>query len=379
VIARLVQGGGAAMMFPQAMTGIQLHFTGPGRIRAFGAFAVALSAGAVLGQVFGGVLVAAAGWRSIFLVNVPIVVLAIGAGLRRLPADSPLGSRRIDLPGVLTLVASMALMLVPLTLGAQQGWPPWTWISLAASAIAAAGFAAVERQAVRVGGAPLISMRILAPRVVWAGLATLTATAATYFALLFTVAVYFQFGLGHTAPASAMTLVPWVAAHGTGGGRSLMLNAHVEVVPPGDALAWPQPGAFAGQADAEYVYGRGSCDMKGGLVAAIWAIRALAEAGVRLPGDLILACVQGEEDGGLGTFATLARGWRADGCVIPESTSLDLVPACAGSLTFRLRVPGLAVHASRRTAGVSPVEKFWPVFQALRDPEARAATPTRIR
>ncbi len=158
---------------------------------------------------------------------------------------------------------------------------------------------------------------------------------------------------------------------GTGGGRSLLLNAHVDVVPPGDPQAWSGIGPFSGRADAGFVYGRGSCDMKGGLVAAMWALRALAKAGMRLPGDLLLACVQGEEDGGLGTFATLARGWRADACVIPEPTSLDLVPACAGSLTFRLRVPGLAVHASRRTAGTSAVEKFWPVFRALRELEAR--------
>jgi acetylornithine deacetylase len=163
---------------------------------------------------------------------------------------------------------------------------------------------------------------------------------------------------------------------GTGGGRSLMLNAHVDVVPPGDLRAWPGTGPFSGSADARFVYGRGSCDMKAGLVAAMWAIRALAQAAVRLPGDLVLACVQGEEDGGLGTFATLARGWRADACVIPEPTSLDLVPASAGALTFRLHVPGLAAHASRRTAGMSAVEKFWPVFQALRDLETRRnATP----
>jgi acetylornithine deacetylase len=160
-------------------------------------------------------------------------------------------------------------------------------------------------------------------------------------------------------------------ARGTGGGRSMMLNAHVDVVPPGDPRSWPGHDAFSASADAEFVYGRGSCDMKGGLIAAMWAIRSLAEAGVRLPGDLLLACVQGEEDGGLGTFATLARGWRADACVIPEPTSLDLVPATAGALTFRLRVPGLAAHASRRTAGTSAVEKFWPVFRALRDLEAR--------
>jgi acetylornithine deacetylase len=85
----------------------------------------------------------------------------------------------------------------------------------------------------------------------------------------------------------------------------------------------------------------------------------------------MLACVPGEEDGGLGSYALLRRGWRADLCVVPEPTSLDLVTANAGALTFRLRVPGRATHASRRTEGVSAVEKFVPVLAALRDLETR--------
>ena len=158
---------------------------------------------------------------------------------------------------------------------------------------------------------------------------------------------------------------------GTAGGPSLMLNNHVDVVPPGNLKAWPRDDAFDGAFDATRVYGRGTCDMKGGLASALWAVRALADLQVPLRGDLLLACVVGEEDGGLGTFATLQRGWRADVCVIPEPTSLDLVPANGGALTFRLTVPGLAVHASRRTAGVSAIEKFFPVFAAIRALEAR--------
>lgn len=157
---------------------------------------------------------------------------------------------------------------------------------------------------------------------------------------------------------------------GRSGGRSLMLNNHVDVVPPGNLAAWPHDDAFDGAVDADRVYGRGACDMKGGLAASLWAVRALIELKVPLQGDLLLACVVGEEDGGLGTFATLQRGWTADACVIPEPTSLDLVPANGGALTFRLTVPGLAVHASRRSAGVSAVEKFLPIFAALRTLEA---------
>ncbi len=157
---------------------------------------------------------------------------------------------------------------------------------------------------------------------------------------------------------------------GRGDGRSLMFNSHVDVVPAGDLRAWGEIAPFAGSADGSSVYGRGACDMKGGLVAALWAVRTLATLKVPLRGDVLLACVQGEEDGGLGTYAMLQRGWRADSCVIPEPTSLDLAPGSCGSLTFRLRIPGRATHAARRSSGVSAVEKFWPVFRALRQLEA---------
>ena len=155
---------------------------------------------------------------------------------------------------------------------------------------------------------------------------------------------------------------------GRGGGRSLMLNAHVDVVPPGDLAAWSDD-PFGGETKGGRLYGRGACDMKGGLVAAFWAVRALRRSGVRLTGDVLLACVVGEEDGGLGSYGLLRRGWRADACVIPEPTSLDLVPATAGALTFRLRVRGRATHASRRTEGVSALECFWPVWRALQELE----------
>jgi acetylornithine deacetylase len=162
---------------------------------------------------------------------------------------------------------------------------------------------------------------------------------------------------------------------GGGRGRKLLLNAHVDVVPPGDRAAWTDDDPYSGRMRAGRLYGRGACDMKAGLVAAVWAIRGLRRAGVVLQGDLLLACVVGEEDGGIGTLGLLRRGWRADACVIPEPTGLDLVPANAGALTFRLRVRGYATHASRRTEGISALERFWPVWQALQALEgARNAT-----
>ena len=156
-------------------------------------------------------------------------------------------------------------------------------------------------------------------------------------------------------------------------GRSLLVDGHTDVVPPGDLGAWsgdPYVLRREVRAGREVLVGRGTCDMKAGLVAAIAAARALRAAGVRLAGDLTIAPVVGEEDGGLGTFALVRRGVTADACVVPEPTDLDVVPANGGALTFRLRVPGRATHASRRTEGVSAVEMFLPVLDALRRLEA---------
>ena len=164
--------------------------------------------------------------------------------------------------------------------------------------------------------------------------------------------------------------VATLSGRGDGAGRSLMLNAHVDVVPPGDLGTWGEAGPFGAAIRGGDVLGRGTCDMKAGLVASLWVVRACSALGVPLVGDLLLGTVIGEEDGGLGTYALLQRGWRADACVIPEPTSLDLAPGTSGALTFRLTVTGLAAHASRRLSGVSAIEKFVPVFAALRRLEA---------
>jgi acetylornithine deacetylase len=162
--------------------------------------------------------------------------------------------------------------------------------------------------------------------------------------------------------AEAWGLVARLA--GNANAPTLMLNAHVDVVPPGDVRAW-QGDPFSGEITDGRLYGRGACDMKAGLVAAFAAIRALRRADTTPPGDILFACVVGEEDGGMGTYALLDRGWRADACVVPEPTGLDLVPANAGALTFRLTLRGRATHASRRTEGVSALACFWPIWQAL--------------
>ena len=155
---------------------------------------------------------------------------------------------------------------------------------------------------------------------------------------------------------------------GQGGGKALILNGHVDVVPPGDPANW-HTSPWEGTVRDGRIYGRGSVDMKGGLTCALFAAKAIRESGVRLAGSLFVESVIGEEDGGVGTLAACLRGYHADGAVVVEPTELKVAPSQAGALTFRITVPGLSAHACVREEGVSAVEKFLPVHAALMDLE----------
>jgi acetylornithine deacetylase len=176
--------------------------------------------------------------------------------------------------------------------------------------------------------------------------------------------------------ADALGVVGWCGdlasgrkAEGGASGRDLLLNGHIDVVPVGDEAAWTTPPWDPAIRDGR-VYGRGAVDMKGGLCCALFAVKAIRDACVRLRGRLTVASVVGEEDGGTGTLATILRGHTAHGAVVVEPTRLRVVPAQAGSLMFRLVVRGLSAHGCVREEGVNAVEKFVPLLAALRRLEA---------
>ncbi len=158
-------------------------------------------------------------------------------------------------------------------------------------------------------------------------------------------------------------------------GPTLVLNGHIDVVPAGDLRQWHDGEAFSGRVAEGKLYGRGACDMKAGLVSNLYAVKAIQAAGIKLKGQVLLQSVVGEEDGGLGTFATLRRGYRGDAAIITEPTELQIIPACAGALTFRLHLSGLSAHASVRKDGVSAIEKFWLIYDGLEKLEARRNQP----
>lgn len=160
-----------------------------------------------------------------------------------------------------------------------------------------------------------------------------------------------------------------VGEWGGSSGPTVVLNGHVDVVPAGSPDLWTVD-PWAGTVRDGRIYGRGACDMKAGLACQLMAVDALRRSGIRLAGRVQLQSVVGEEDGGLGTFATLRRGHTGDLAVVCEPTSGRLVTATAGALTFRLTVPGRSVHASMRREGVDAVDKYLLVHAALRRLEA---------
>jgi acetylornithine deacetylase len=167
---------------------------------------------------------------------------------------------------------------------------------------------------------------------------------------------------------------PVVLAHAEGANpdRTMLLYNHYDVQPPEPLELWDSP-PFAAEVRDGRIYGRGAVDMKGGVAAAIFALRALREVGVKLAGDVIVEVVPDEETCAMGTVAAIERGYRADAGLVPEPTRLDLWVATRGLLHGSFRVPGRSAHAEvnqppwREGGGVNAIERALPLIGALGD------------
>ena len=155
---------------------------------------------------------------------------------------------------------------------------------------------------------------------------------------------------------------------GAGGGKSLILNGHIDVVPVGDVNSWEHD-PFSGHVESGKLYGRGSTDMKGGTISLLLALEAIINSGINLKGDVIFQSVIEEESGGAGTLAAVLRGYKADGAIIPEPTNMKFFPKQQGSMWFRIKVKGKQAHGGTRYEGVSAIEKGEILLQEIRNLE----------
>jgi acetylornithine deacetylase len=150
--------------------------------------------------------------------------------------------------------------------------------------------------------------------------------------------------------------------------RTLILNGHMDVVPTGHESLW-SASPWSGAIKDGKLYGRGSCDMKAGLTANVFAVQTLQALGFRPAADVLLESVIGEESGGVGTLTTIVKGFKADAAIITEPTCLRACPVQSGALTFRLKVAGRAIHACMKPHGVSAIEKFYLLLQSVQELE----------
>jgi EmrB/QacA subfamily drug resistance transporter len=273
LVARLVQGAAAAAIGPTVLSLIGDVYAGPQRVRALGAYATVMGVAAASGQLVGGVLIhldiAGSGWRSIFLVNVPIGIATLVAAPRLLP-DTRVAAPRPDAVETVLVVGTLTALVLPLVQGQSQGWPAWTWVTLGAAVVLAglAGYRGVALR--RRGTAPLVDVKPMRSRPVGAGQLgqfLLFTGMAAYFLVL---ALYLQNGRGLGALASGavftVVAVPYMvgtrnaarvlgrlgarsgitaAALTFGAGHTLLL-ATVAEIGTGGSVLWLVPGLAVG-------------------------------------------------------------------------------------------------------------------------------------
>lgn len=348
IVARVAAGGTAALMTAQVLTGIQLGFDGRGRARALGLYSVVLSAGAVVGQSLGGLLISAdiggATWRPAFLINVPAGVVLLWLAWRYLPAGRR-QPQRMDLAGVTVLAAATLLLVLPLVLGQESGWPAWTWACLAASLLAFAVLRAVERRVSARGGQPLVDFRLLARPVIGWGLAAQAVATGTYFAVLFTLALYLQQGLGKSAGYSGLALVSWVAAFGIPGPVLGRLGAGAR------ALAGPAGTALLAAGFAAIGVSLYAGDTSGALLMTLLGVAGLG-LGIGFTGMLshLTGSVTSDEAAALsGLFNTTTRIGGVVGTAAFGAAYLTLVPG-HGTAVHGFALVNLALAASALVA-----------------------------
>ncbi|MFF1905963.1 MFS transporter [Kitasatospora sp. NPDC058218] len=211
--ARGLQGLFGAVMIPQGLGIIKEMFDGPEVGRAFGLFGPVMAVSTVGGPVLAGALVDAdffgSGWRMIFLVNLPLGLLALLGGWKFLPESRSARRPRLDLAGA-ALASSAALLLVlPLVQGRELGWPAWTFVSMAAGIGLFAVFGRYELRVARAGGDPLVVPGLFRKRAFSAGLVTGAVFFASVAGFSLVLSLFLQSGLGLTPLKASLASLPW--------------------------------------------------------------------------------------------------------------------------------------------------------------------------
>jgi len=224
VVARIFQGMFSGLMYPQVLSVIQVTFKPAERGKVFGIFGVVIGLATILGPLLGGVLIAwniaGLSWRLIFFVNLPIGIAAFAGALRALPESKAPDKPRLDLPGAALVTLGLGLLVYPLIEGRQQGWPLWLDVLLALSVPALTAFALLQRRTSRQHGHPLIRWSLFGQRAFVIGSALSLVFFLGVAPFFFVFSVYLQTGLGFSALATGLTVLPFAVGSGIASYRS---------------------------------------------------------------------------------------------------------------------------------------------------------------
>jgi len=217
VAARLLQGAAAAILMPNVLSIIGVVYTGADRTRALTAYGLVLGLAAVSGQLIGGLLVqadiAGLGWRTTFLINVPIGLAALVLAPKVVPESRNEHASGLDVVGTLLVTAGLTAVVLPLVEGRQHGWPVWTWVSLAAAPFMLGAFVAHERRLGRRGGTPMLDTTLFAQRSFSAGLLTQFTFWGGQASFFLVLALYLQAGRGLSAMTAGLVFTILAASY----------------------------------------------------------------------------------------------------------------------------------------------------------------------
>ncbi|MCC8927313.1 MULTISPECIES: MFS transporter [Nocardiaceae] len=231
VLARIVQGLSGGIFVPAVTAFIQLLFPGPVRGKAFAIMGAVIGVSTALGPIAGGLIIEAFGdengWRGVFWVNLPIGILALVAAAVLLPnkTEERTGSESgIDWIGLVLISAGLVALLVPLIEGQEQGWPLWTYFTLAAGVALVAAFGAWEVRYSRRGHNPLVPPKLFAHPAFTGGTILALVYFASFTSIFFTLSLLWQSGLGNSALSTGAVMLPFAIGSIIGASQSNRLT-----------------------------------------------------------------------------------------------------------------------------------------------------------
>ncbi|MGW0766607.1 MFS transporter [Streptomyces sp. NPDC002676] len=225
VASRILQGGMAAMMVPQVLSIVHATFPAHERGKVFGLFGAVVGLGAVSGPLLGALLTEwnlfGLEWRPIFLINLPVGVLAWVLGRRFITESKAPKALKLDLAGVALVVLGLLMLLYPLTRGRELGWPLWGYVSMAGSFVVFAVLVAYERRKAARDGSPLIELSLFRVKSFAGGIAVQTVFGVVLGIFFLVWTLYMQVGLGWSPLRAGLTGVPFSIAVSTAAGLSV--------------------------------------------------------------------------------------------------------------------------------------------------------------